>query len=287
MTAVHEVLAARDLADLGFSDHTLDDVRDEWRASDVDLGADAQVVEADDGRIVAYAIAGRPGAIAAVIPHYEGQGIGTRLLDWVERRQRGQGRPRHRQWIAGTNARARKLLVDAGYQPERSYWRMVRTLTGESGAAPAPPSGLVFRSVDASRDAAALHELDSISFATNADYVPHTLTTFLEEHLGAHDFDAELSYLAERQGRPVGFLLSRRWEDGVGYVDLLGVHPEYRGRGLGTALLRRAFATFAAAGLREAQLGVASDNPGALRLYERVGMVQRFRYDTYERPIRA
>ena len=50
-------------------------------------------------------------------------------------------------------------------------------------------------------------------------------------------------------------------------------------------MLETAFAGFAAAGLREAQLGVASDNPDALRLYERQGMAKRFRYDTYERAV--
>jgi ribosomal protein S18 acetylase RimI-like enzyme len=49
-------------------------------------------------------------------------------------------------------------------------------------------------------------------------------------------------------------------------------------------MLQSAFERFAAAGLREAQLGVASDNPNALRLYERCGMTKRFRYDTYQRP---
>jgi ribosomal protein S18 acetylase RimI-like enzyme len=63
------------------------------------------------------------------------------------------------------------------------------------------------------------------------------------------------------------------------------VHPEHRGRGLGAALLLDAFARFAAAGLTEAQLGVASDNPRALRLYERVGMYPRFQVDVYERPV--
>jgi hypothetical protein len=48
--------------------------------------------------------------------------------------------------------------------------------------------------------------------------------------------------------------------------------------------LRSAFAAFAAAGLGEAQLGVASDNPRAMTLYEQVGMTIRFCIDTYERP---
>lgn len=67
-------------------------------------------------------------------------------------------------------------------------------------------------------------------------------------------------------------------------MDLLGVHPNHRSRRLGTALLQNAFVHFAAAGLREAQLGVASDNPQALRLYERCGMTPRFRIVTFERP---
>ena len=38
------------------------------------------------------------------------------------------------------------------------------------------------------------------------------------------------------------------------------------------------------AGLREVRLGVASYNPRALHVYERLGMTERFRFDVYERP---
>jgi ribosomal protein S18 acetylase RimI-like enzyme len=73
-----------------------------------------------------------------------------------------------------------------------------------------------------------------------------------------------LSCVAEHRDSIVGFLLARRRQDeAVGYVDLLVVHPDQRGRGLGTALLRTAFVRFAGAGLREAQLGVASDKPAS------------------------
>jgi ribosomal protein S18 acetylase RimI-like enzyme len=90
--------------------------------------------------------------------------------------------------------------------------------------------------------------------------------------------------VAESDGRLAGFLLARRWrEENAGFIDLLGVHPEHRTRGLATAMLQTAFARFAAAGLRQAELGVASDNANALRLYERCGMTKRFRFDTYQR----
>ena len=90
--------------------------------------------------------------------------------------------------------------------------------------------------------------------------------------------------VAEREDRIVAFLLGRRRdEEGVGFVAILAVDPEYQRRGIGTVLLRRAFASFAAAGLREAQLMVASDNPQALRVYERVGMTVQLQFDIYER----
>jgi DNA-binding PadR family transcriptional regulator len=53
------VLIARDIADLAAPDCTLEDLRDEWRAGEFDLSADAQVVQLSDGQIVGYARSAR------------------------------------------------------------------------------------------------------------------------------------------------------------------------------------------------------------------------------------
>ena len=68
-------------------------------------------------------------------------------------------------------------------------------------------------------------------------------------------------------------------------MPLLAVLPEAAGKGLGGRLLQAVFAASAAAGLRRAQLNVAADNPNAVRLYERVGMSQRWRVDDYQKPL--
>lgn len=157
---------------------------------------------------------------------------------------------------------------------------MVREL--EPAEALAPPAGVELAAVQVGRDAAALHALDGESFAGSADYVAMSFETFRAGHLEGHDFAPELSCVAWAGEELAGFLLARRWlSERAGYVDVLAVAPAHQGRGIGTALLTRAFADFAAAGLREAQLGVASSNPRALRLYERLGMRPRFREDTY------
>jgi mycothiol synthase len=285
LDAVLAVLHARDLADLGVTDYTREDLDEEWSLSEVDLAWDTVVAETDAGEIVGYALIRSPGTMAVVAPDHEGEGIGAQLLAWAERRARERGDRRHRQWIAGGDERARALLLGAGYQPERSYWRMFRPLDGPLDA-PSPPAGITLRPLDVDADAVRVHALNEVSFATNPDYRPETLAEFGEEHLRAHDLAPELSCLATDGQALVGFLLARRWSgEGVGYVDLLGVDPAYRARGLATVLLLTAFARFAADGLREAQLGVASDNPRALRLYERCGMTPRFRMDTFQRPV--
>jgi hypothetical protein len=62
------------------------------------------------------------------------------------------------------------------------------------------------------------------------------------------------------------------WGD-RGWVGELGVLKPWRGRGIASALLRRAFATFAARELPRVMLNVDAANPtGAVRLYERLGM---------------
>jgi ribosomal protein S18 acetylase RimI-like enzyme len=149
----------------------------------------------------------------------------------------------------------------------------------------APPD-LELRSLNVAGDAVALHALSAASFAGAPDYHPESLPGFREEHLAAHDLDPELSRVAELGGEIVGFLLARRWTEApIGFVDLLAVHPKHQRVGIGTRLLTEAFRRFRAAGLDEAQLGVASTNARALRVYERLGMTPRFRADTYERPV--
>jgi mycothiol synthase len=284
--AVLGVLAARETADLGASIRRLEDLREEWQGTEFTLGDDARVVEAEDGRIVAYAAVRRFGTLAAVAPEQEGRGIGARLLAWAERRERVQGHPVHRQWVAATNASARALLTRAGYTQARSYWRLVRSLD-QLEPAPPPPAGLRLRSVDVAADARSLHALDAASFADAPDYTPESLESFREDHLQTHDFNAGLSLVAESGERIVGFLLARRREqEAAGLVAILAVDPEHQRGGIGTALLHRAFAGFAAAGLRQAQLMVASDNPRAVRVYERAGMTVQLQVDIYERPMR-
>lgn len=303
--AVLELVVARDVADLGAPDYSLADLESDWASGAVRLADDARVVQ-DGEAIVGYAIMRHSDALIIVHPDAVGQGIGSELLAWSQTRELELGRTRHRRSAAASDQAGGRLLTAAGYTKLRSYWRMRLVL--EAPATPAPvPDGLSLRALDLPADAAAVHELDERSFAAVPDFTPHTFEAFREEHLAIHDLDPGLSLVAEvtshgdgdgdgdgdgegkgrPEGEPAGFLLShRRPHEDTGYVALLAVGPERRHRGLGRALLTTAFAGYAAAGLGAAELGVASDNPRALALYEQAGMTPRFQIDSYERDAR-
>jgi ribosomal protein S18 acetylase RimI-like enzyme len=64
-----------------------------------------------------------------------------------------------------------------------------------------------------------------------------------------------------------------RYADGAtrGYLYSLRVRPEWQGNGLGTRLIRAAEAALRARGFSVAVIAAGKDNPGARRLYERLG----------------
>jgi ribosomal protein S18 acetylase RimI-like enzyme len=63
---------------------------------------------------------------------------------------------------------------------------------------------------------------------------------------------------------------SGRWE---GYTHMgwlqMGVHKDYRGKGIGTALLGQALEEARSLGLERVELGVYASNLAAIRLYEK------------------
>lgn len=60
-------------------------------------------------------------------------------------------------------------------------------------------------------------------------------------------------------------------ECGHGAIQNVGVLPEFRGRGLGRALMLRALAGFAACGAKRASLEVTAQNRPAMRMYRELG----------------
>lgn len=261
---------ARDIEDLGHPDYSLDDVREELAEAER-----AWVVEGEAGEVVAAAMLAGGDARVLVHPDACGQGVGTHLRELVE----AAAPPGAvlRQDVGGSNDAARTLLEAAGYRTEQHFWRMVLELD----VAPPPvawPEGVSVREY-APADAPAAHALVQDTFAG----IPGNVARGLEEW--RRPFAPELSTVAFATGRSLaGAVLCERWQDGgQGFVSYIATALDWRGRGLGRALLVDALTRMRATGLNRAGLGVNGRNRSATALYESVGMRVEWGADRYEK----
>lgn len=87
--------------------------------------------------------------------------------------------------------------------------------------------------------------------------------------------------------RLAGFACHRRGDDGVGEVNLIGRHPDFRGRGLGPILLARAMNRLVDAEAQVIHLDVSATNAAAVELYRGVGFRTRFEVHCYRRMLDA
>ena len=283
--AVTAVINERERADRGSTELAVEMVQAHWSEREIELAADALLAVAGD-RVVGYALATRDREFVAVAPDWCGRGLGSELLRWTMARSRARGAVVHRQVVGSGDAATAALLRGAGYERVRSQHRMRLALPGPITGK--PPDGIVVRRIDPERDARELHRVDAEAFGDNADYVPETFEQFCDEHLHTPARDADATIAAIDGERIVGFLLAERRDEGrSGYVSVLGVSASWRGRGVGTALVSAAVEVWLAAGVHRAGLTVASDNPAARRLYDRLGMTVDYTVEEFECPASA
>lgn len=267
---------ARDIADLGAPDWTIDDVHEELAEADR-----AWVVEDASGGVVAAALLASGDARVLVHPDACGQGVGTHLREAVE--EAAAPGTVLRQVVAGSGDAARVLLVAAGYESTQHYWRMAMTLD-HALPAPAWPPDISPRAYVPEHEVA-VHALVEDAFSEIPGNVPDGFDQWRANSVGRAHFAPDLSTLAfAADGSLAGVALCERWRDeGDGFVAYLATARSWRGRGLGRALLVNALANMRAAGLVRAGLAVNGSNRSATALYESVGMTVESHADRYDK----
>ncbi|MEO8290763.1 MAG: GNAT family N-acetyltransferase [Gaiellaceae bacterium] len=203
------------------------------------------------------------------------QGIGSALLRACEERAQGDTL----RLIGLTDEPAAAPFAAAnGYERAWEVWLMGVDLPTE----PAPvawPEGVAVRTFR-DDDAPAVKDLLDKAYAAEPGHMPLSFEDWKTLMLGDPSFDPEAWFLVVADERIVGGALN--WKEG--YVKDLVVHPDWRGRGLGKALMLQTFAEFARRGIERVTLKTDSINPtGAWRLYERLGMKAERNYEVFEK----
>lgn len=256
-----------------------EELRSWLRNPEVEAGS-LRVLERD-GRVVAYGdVSVENDAVALEVA---APGNWQTFLQWAEDVGRAERVSRVRVLSYGGRALP-EAAKRRGYRLWRSSYTMRIEFGGAVPAEPRLPSGITLRAYredDADLLRAALDE----AFAVDPFYRAATPSIFREFYLRARGFDPSLWLLAWDGTQLAGFVLAFPEHTGdiaAGWIESLGVRPPWRGRGLGESLLRAAFRELHGRGLRAVTLGVdGSNETGAVRLYERVGMTIQRRADNW------
>jgi GNAT superfamily N-acetyltransferase len=180
-------------------------------------------------------------------------------------------------------------LTDAGFTFLKQHARMTMALKDGAVTVPEPPPGVAVRPVRHEDEAELRRFHATIEEAFNDSDHPATDYETWRERLAAESSIAwDEWFVGEVDGEWAGVLQSSDTgiEDNGGWVRALAVLRPYRRRGVGAALLHRAFAAYAAKGRTTAGLGVDLANPTrAARLYLAVGMHPLYQANIYQRAV--
>ncbi|GAB3869919.1 GNAT family N-acetyltransferase [Dactylosporangium cerinum] len=294
VAAILAITRASDMAALGEPDWSEDEVVETLTAPAEDPSVDTWLAAGPDGVPVAWAYVDNP---------KRGDRDNVELYAWPGRGEPAYGplldlavaraveRSRGNGFTdgvlrAGTLASETALvsvLEANGFAFVKRHARMTRPLTGDER----PPTGFDIRPVRPD-ELPRFHEVLEAAFADAPDFEPTTYEDWRTwiDSLVSTSWDEW--FVALSGGEIVGVLQSadQAVERGEGWIKNLAVLRGHRKTGIGGALLRTAFAAYAAKGRTSAGLGVDLTNPtGAYQLYTGVGMTVVFAADVYERPL--
>ncbi|MEU8891303.1 mycothiol synthase [Streptomyces sp. NPDC048442] len=213
-----------------------------------------------------------PAAELVVHPQKRGKGHGRALGDAL---LEASGR-RLRVWAHGGKSAARHLAQVLGLTMFRELRQLRRPLSPLGIPEPVYPDGVTVRTFVPGQDDAAWLAVNAAAFAHHPEQGSLTQRD-LDDRMGEDWFDPKGFFLAEKEGRIVGFHWTKvhRTEQ-LGEVYVVGIAPGAQGGGLGKALTATGLRHLASEGLPTASLYVDADNIAAVTVYERLG------FTTYE-----
>ena len=301
--AIAELVNEVNIAEIGTPLTSVEESRDDLTTPGRETEDDVVLVD-DDGALVGYLALWADvepfteiQQFVFVRPALWGRGLSAWLLGLGEERARDKvhraapSSPvflRVSHWAA--NDAAGRLFASLGYTHARTFHEMRINLDGPV-AAPQIPDGIELRTFDGERDAPGVYAALKEAFADHWGHAFDPFDQWRHQHIDgeASGFDAALWFLALDRDEVAGAACCRAStprSPEAAHVDVLGVRPAWRGRGVGRALLLSAFREAQRREIQAVTLGVDSENQtGATRLYEGVGMRSVRRAEFWEKEL--
>lgn len=225
------------------------------------------IARSADGGIVAYVglapAAGGDWAMEIVAGEIDPGGLVAAATDEARRR----GAKRLRWWVYG--GPLSEWPEKLGFSPERRLLIMARPLPADEAAQ--LPEGIAVGPFRRGVDEGAWLEVNNAAFRGHPENGDLTRED-LERRMAMDWFDPEGLRMAWAGERLAGFCWTKIHPGGDGEIYIIGLHPDFQGRGLGRPLVLEGFRHLHERGCGRVFLYTEEDNGAAVRLYEKVGM---------------
>lgn len=290
LDTVYNLIVQQNTADFGHALLSIEDLRQRWQAPDFSLSGHSQIAFSADDQLLGYAEI-RPyhptqfSTQLYLSPTLSSNEIGQQLLTVLEASLE-PGIQLIAQ-VSSKNARNQQIFAAAGYERGLTFHIMEIEMT-EAPPAPVWPAGVRVRPFTPNHDEQTTYATDEAASQDKGYANPMSFTAWAKRMgLNTERFDPELWFLACHEEELVGVALNFYLaESECGLIDHLGVRRNWRGRGIGLALLQHSFAAFFAREIKKVQLSVDSGSlTNAPRLYEKAGMQTVQTYHIYSKTI--
>lgn len=280
VAAIAALVRAVDVEEYGAPDYDEADVLTDFALEGLDPARDTWLVSSPGGEVVGHAGIWdkKPGELASAVcsVHPDAPDLYPWLVARFTERAGRHGDVTIHTFNPPTNTRRTAALEAAGYDAVRVYRIMSRSL---DDLPPLPDTGV--RQAD---DVRVVYDVQQAAFADHFDFAPLPYDAWRRMLVDTEKHTPQHWWVADADGEPAAALIGEVRDGTEGWVRIVATLKPYRGRGLGTALLLRAFHGFRDAGLATVGLSVDTENvTGAVGVYERLGMTATKRYDVYER----
>ncbi|MCH8087472.1 MAG: GNAT family N-acetyltransferase [Chloroflexi bacterium] len=223
----------------------------------------------------------------AVHSEYHRRGIGARLVEASVALATDRGYQVVQMAVPYGALNARRLALKTGFRFIRKFWEM-RLKDPSTVPAPEMPAPFVLRHFTEGDDER-LRYIQNLSFSKHWGFSPNTLEEVsYRTRMGLFRFDDIL--LVTDGDKTVGFNWTRLDagpRDITGYIGMMGAHPDYRGKGLGTAVMRAGVDYLRGKGAARIDLTVDSLNPSAHRIYRAGGFERQAVTVWYEKMLKG
>ncbi|MDA1256616.1 MAG: GNAT family N-acetyltransferase [Chloroflexi bacterium] len=265
-----------------------DEARSHFRARLELPGADPTdnvFIAVRSGGVVGCAIVAVETAIDRAVGEFgvtesaRGRGVGRSLLERLEQRSTEAGVAVHQVNVHHSDTRLRSIMEAAGYSRIRTF--------NELKYRPAPayleadyrplPAGVTLRPFRTGHDERALADVQNIAFEGSFGFAPNTPEQ-IAGYVATRGAPGDILIAEDdASGEVIGYVWtsvstgSAESPESTGMIEMTGVRPDQRGRGVGSAVIAAGLRHLRERGVGVVDLEVDDENVSARRIYRDLG----------------